>query len=414
MEAVVWWLIGLVAVAVGIAAFFYWRKQQYIKSLEALGWQWIETPDLGITVGLNVPPFGVGFGRRVDDQVIGRSRSGVPFQAFRYWSDSFRSDGYVLAMRLPKSLPGLYAFPASTPRAGVTGRVVTTAPLQVVTTDLDFGTAAWQGMAGPMSTQPHDSKGRPLPVDLGIDHTNLVMLHAPRDAQDLAGAVEWLAGVHAGLTSSGAMGWDGPVPPTYLSFQGRDSWEYVPRDDSMLGYVEHSGGGHSHEAVDIVKSDNFGLPFIRLTHNWQTTHTRTDSEGRTSTYTENHTEHLCQFRTAFPFREMSVNWGIFGGNRVQFESSAFNEAFKVRCPIPRFASDVFHPRQLEYFMKHRPMPFAITPDGSIRLGAGDWQPGQIAWVSDFLRGFFARVPDFTWKELGVWPRPIPEIENYNA
>ena len=27
-----------------------------------------------------------------------------------------------------------------------------------------------------------------------------------------------------------------------------------------------------------------------------------------------------------------------------------------------------------------------------------------------LRGFFARVPDFVWQELGAWPRPIPEIE----
>ena len=57
------------------------------RALQQLGWFWNDKPDLRITAGLNLPPFGIGMNRNVKQQVMGRSRSGLPFQAFRYSSD---------------------------------------------------------------------------------------------------------------------------------------------------------------------------------------------------------------------------------------------------------------------------------------------------------------------------------------
>ena len=56
-------------------------------TLQRLGWFWNDKPDLRITVGLNLSPFGIGMNRIVKRHVVGRSRSGLPFQAFRYSSD---------------------------------------------------------------------------------------------------------------------------------------------------------------------------------------------------------------------------------------------------------------------------------------------------------------------------------------
>ncbi|MDO5735177.1 MAG: hypothetical protein Q4P15_01730 [Propionibacteriaceae bacterium] len=410
---VVFLIIGVAALVLGV---WLYQKHKYIKAIEAHGWTWVESPDISIAIGLNAAPFGIGFSRKVDDQIIGRGPSGVPFQAFRYVTDSFQSNGYVVSMKLPKSLPTVAAFQADLPRAGVSGALVASAPLHVVAKRPDFGQEFTAALL-PLLPSLRDSRQQQMVVDVGVDHDQLVMLHVPREPEDLALAVAWLEQVQQALTSSHALSFEGAPPPQHLSFQDRDHWVYQPRNDAMLGYVNHTRGGSSHAAVDIITSDNQGLPFIRLTHTWQTTYTTTDGEGRTTTHTQNHTEQICEFRTTFAFRAVSVNWGMFkgfGGNVVAFESAAFNQMFKVRSPVARFASDVFHPRQLEYFLRTGGLGFSIGADGLVQVEGGTWTPAELDRTSEFLHGFFARVPDFTWKELGAWPRPIAEIANYNA
>ncbi|MEO7587305.1 MAG: hypothetical protein ABIS84_04680 [Arachnia sp.] len=416
MNSVVIVLLVVIAVVAVVVGVWFYKKQRYIKAIEARGWTWVESPGIDITIGLNAAPFGVGFARKVDDQVIGRGPTGVPFQAFRYSSDAFRSGGYVLAMKLPKSLPPAAAFLPDMPRPGLTGALVASSPLHVVARQTDFG-REFAAAVIPALGGLRDSKQQPMRADVGVDHDQLVMLHVPREPEDLELAVAWLEGVQRALTASPAMAFDGTPPPQYLSFQDREHWIYRPFDTSMLQYVVHTGGGNNHAAQDIIVSDNQGLPFIRLTHTWDTTYTTTDAKGNTTTHTQSHTEHIAQFRTTFPFREVSVNWGMFGGfggNKVEFESAAFNQRFKVRCPVPRFASDVFHPRQMEYFLRTGGLGFTVDVDGAIRVEGGDWSPAELDRTSEFLHGFFARVPDFTWQELGAWPRPIAEIENYSA
>ena len=43
-------------------------------TLQRLGWFWNDKPDLRITAGLNLPPFGIGMNRIVKQHVVGRSR----------------------------------------------------------------------------------------------------------------------------------------------------------------------------------------------------------------------------------------------------------------------------------------------------------------------------------------------------
>ncbi len=400
-------LVVLVALA---AAGITWLvvRHRYIKSLEAKGWSWQGDVAPQLTAGLNNPPFGLGFDRDVGHHISGTATDGTPFRAFTYRSDQGRESDLVVTMPLPKSLPALWVF-SDQPRIGISGIRIADTPATVVTHHQEFGERALAAIRPHLQTQAAASEATST-LELSIDHGHLVMFDAPKDADQLEAAVAQLATIRRALITSSAMAFDGDEPPQHLSFHGRDHWVYIPRDDSYLARIRLTGGGFDHEARDVIVSHNFGLPFLRLHHHWKTRHTRTDAEGRTHTTIRNHDEYLCQFATSFPFRELSVNAGWFsGGQVVRFESTDFNRQFKVRASIPRFASDVIHPRQMEYMLASRGPDFSIEPDGTITVDGGRWFPDEIDAASEYLRGFFRNVPNFVWEELGCQRRPALEI-----
>ena len=359
-------LMLLLAVIAGVAVVIFgvwaFQRHQYIQSLKERGWQFVDRPDISVAFGLNHPPFGSGFQRRVDDQIVGRAGDGTHFSAFKYETSEWRSPGYIVRMPLGRSLQ----------------------PAQLASPD----------------------GGAPITVD----HDSIVLTGSPEGADELAASIETLASVRSSFLSSAAGQLEGPPAPEGLSFVGRPHWTYIARDDSYLDYVDATLGGFNHEAHDIIVSPNSRIPFVRLTHRWQTRSTRTDSEGRTHTTTHNHRETLCQFRTTFPFPALSVNWGIVGAWQ-RFEWEEFNSRFKVRCGDSKFASDVMHQQQMEYLMRANPPGFLIESNGVVRIGEGaDWTVDEIDWASSFLFGFFGHVPNFVWQQLGAWPRPVPQLE----
>lgn len=391
-------IIVLVLAAVGFGVWAYLRHR-YVQSLRAKGWEFINSPPLSIVYGLNVPPFGMGFKRRVDDQVVGKAADGTPFSAFEYSSSEWRSSGYVVVMPLPQSLPPatvIYGSESRLPELGeatVQGALRASAPVPEHAKHL-------AGAAGP------HLQGA---FQVIIDHSHLVLVDAPRSADELEAAIGQLAAVRSALLTSPLAGVNGPAAPRALSFYGRSHWEYLPHDNSYLNAVQATGGGYDHGAHDIIVSTNFGLPFVRLRHTWKTQHTRRDSDGKTHTEIRNHSEILCEFSTTFPFGDISVNWGLFGRSQ-KFEWEEFNRRFTVRTADSKFGSAVMHQRQMEYLMQINAPKFQIS-GGNIRVGGGgDWLPANIDHASQFLHGFFGRVPNFVWQDLRAWPRPIAEIE----
>lgn len=390
-------LVVLILAAVGFAVWGILRHR-YVKSLEDKGWQFITSPDISIVHGLNVPPFGEGFNRKVDDQVTGRAQDGTPFSAFEYESSQWRSPGYVVAMPLPHSMPpGAVGEVADTSVPDV-GPFLEAGAFRASSPSYDYARQLASAVDGVL---------RPG-YRISVDHDNLVLANAPKEADGLEAAIEQLAAIRTAILASPVSELTGPPAPRGLSFYERPEWAYIPRDDSFLNAITVSGGGFAHEAHDIIISDNGGLPFVRLRHTWKTRHNRRVSNGNTRTVIRNHEETLCEFRTSFPFQDLSVNWGMFGMSQT-FEWEDFNRRFTVRTPNPRFGSDVMHQRQMEYLMQSNAPKFEIS-GGVIRVGDGDsWLPDDIDRASRFLHGFFVRVPDFVWQQLGAWPRPIAEI-----
>lgn len=397
----------LTGAAVGVA--FLARRAAYRQAIESRGWTYDTNPNVLVTRGLNLPPFGTGTQRRADDHIVGRSLTGVPFHAFEYDSTTYRCNKtYVVVCPLPHSMPEFYLMPPGVQnrehvRAGITATLFGDQPLLQVGHDQAFVQAATQALLPIITRLPAGV----LP-NVSIDHASIVFLGLPHEPDALAPCIEVVAAAAQRLAQPDFAGFTGEPVPAELGVHGRPGWVYRARDDSMLAQVRHDGGGQNHRAVDIFMDPSGPLPFINLVHHWETTRieTYTDGEGRTKTrtVTDHHQETITEFHPQFRFGDFSVNQGIFGRG-IKFESHDFNQRFKVKCRDARFAYDLFHPRMMEFMLAANPPGFGLS-DGRLDIDCRA-DPDSLAGAQRFLLDFFARVPNFVWENLGHQRPPVP-------
>lgn len=390
----------LAAIGFGIWAIM---RARYVSGLRKRGWEFVTSPEMREMGGLNCPPFGMGLGRDVDDLVRGTSSGGVPFRAIEYDCDGWKSDHYVVIFPLPSPMPHVHATPAS--RASRNPWLPTGGQAQVgghVVRGADPGCAQQVGaiMAGNAALANYE---------MSVDHANFVVFDVRENADELAKVVEAGAEVARGIANL-APQFPAQPAPQYVAFAHRPTWQYIGRDDTWLNSLAHNTSGHSHEAHDVVRGQDGPISFIRLEHRWKTTHT--DSKGNTST--RNHKEFLCEFRHEFPFGELDLGSNMLGirndRSGLQFESSAFNSRYRVRAASRKFAYDVLHPRMMEWLLSQDCPQFNFVGNGRIRVKGQRWDVAELDHNARQLRDFFARVPDFVWQNNGVWPRPIPAID----
>lgn len=95
----------------------------------------------------------------------------------------------------------------------------------------------------------------------------------------------------------------------------------------------------------------------------------------------------------------------FGGQDIQFESVAFNEAWRVESPDPRTAHAVLHPRLMERLLAPDARRLSIRIEGSDVLCwvSGRQQLEAIAAHATVLADVVGSVPRFVWQEHGYDP-----------
>lgn len=399
-------LIALVVVLVVllVVALLVIRRQRYVRALRGRGWTFDSRPALESVLDHRAPPFGLGFERSCDEAVSGTTRSGVPFRVFEYEAAEGgpRFDERVASLRLPLALPDLFVS-AGPSRPGVRQPLVPVDPaLQVRAADPGYARTL---LSGPVLAAVAAFGQAGHPVDLGVDGANLVAVGAPKDPDELEAYLDALAPVALALGPAALAPYAvPPVGPAY-AFYGRPDWVLVGRDDSLIDRYGLTTTGFEHTTEKVVRGSNDGLPVEGFVHRWKTqrTETTTDSEGRTQTrtVTENHDEVVAAVTLPFPFPLLSVDGG-WGGRRVRFESEEFNDRFKVRCDDARFASDVMHPRTMEFLLAAQPPGFRIE-SGLVRFQVGAHDSETLGFCADFAHEFFSRVPSFVWQNLQVTP-----------
>lgn len=398
-------LAAVVGIVVGV------RRHRYVSALRARGWVFDSRPSPQIARGLVVPPFGLGFRRGTDEHVSGRTRAGTAFQVFEYEA---AGDARVVCMPLGIALPELVATSPGQVRMGVVLPVRRMLPGGGMLLSADETYAddvlAVAGAAMAAFAARH-------PLSLAIDGDQLTQVGAPKDPDELEAYLEALEPVAAAIRGAHQRleRYRQPEPPQRLGFYHRPSWYYLPEDDGVLAAVAHTTGGSNHRTRHVVHGEFFpGAWFVALEHHWQTqrTETYTDANGNTQTrtVTDNHMEVIHEITLPFSVPDLEIVDDsrlrrLVKGRSLDFELSAFNQAYDVYCSVPKFAYDVLHPRQIEYLMAARVMPFSMS-GRTVRPRPLAHDAESIAFELDLLAGFFARFPEFVWQDLGVSSPPL--------
>jgi hypothetical protein len=397
-------LVTVAVLVLAVTAFLIIRRQRYVRALRGRGWSFESRPTLESVLDHHAPPFGLGFVRKVDEAVSGTTAAGLPFRVFEYASSEGgpKFDDRVASIRLPLPLPDLFVSSDGV-RNGVDADAVDIDPrFQVRAVDAAYArTALSGGVLDAIATFGQAGQR----VDLSVDGHQLVAVGAPKDPDELQAYLERLAAVAQAMDESSLAPYRIAPPPAGFGFYGHPDWLLIGRDDSLIAKYGLTTAGFGHTTEKVIRGSNDGLQIEAFVHSWKTqrTETYTDSDGRsrTRTVTENHREIISAVAMPFSFPLLSVGDGG-GGKKVRFESEEFNDRFTVRTGDPKFASDVIHPRTMEFLMVRQPPGFRI--EGNLMRFSVDKHDTQlIGFCADFAHEFFSRVPSFVWKDLQVTP-----------
>ena len=96
---------------------------------------------------------------------------------------------------------------------------------------------------------------------------------------------------------------------------------------------------------------------------------------------------------------------FFGGQDIEFESSQFNDAWRVKGPEGQFPYDFLHPRMMQRLLAPDVSGASITVEGSdvYLYRSGKQELAVIQPSLQLLSDIVAHIPRFLWLKVGYDP-----------
>jgi hypothetical protein len=195
-----------------------------------------------------------------------------------------------------------------------------------------------------------------------------------------------------------------------LALAASRGWSFAETDDRWVGAFTGAPfeRGHRRSARNVLTGRYDDRPFAAFDYRYYTTETSTDSEGRTSSREVSHTFSVVAVDVgcAFPALEVTPEGffqrmvGRLVNRDIELESEEFNRAFTVTCPDRKFASDVLHPRMMEYLLQHREAAFRFAGTHLLVVSNGSADIAQIDATLGYVDGIADLVPEFVWRAAG--------------
>jgi len=186
-------------------------------------------------------------------------------------------------------------------------------------------------------------------------------------------------------------------------------WSYAERDDRWCDAFSGSpfGLGHNRRSTNVLTGQYDGRRFVAFDYVYYTTETSTDSQGHTHTSEQSHNYGVVALDLGATVPPLQVTpEGMFSRmvgrltNRdIELESEDFNRAFTVTCPDRKFASDVLHPRMMEYLLQHRDSDFRFDRTWALSVDTGQSPIELVEPRLKVIDGVLDNVPDFVWREV---------------
>lgn len=202
------------------------------------------------------------------------------------------------------------------------------------------------------------------------------------------------------------------------AWAGRNGWSFDQgRDtavDERYSHFSLFNNGHTRRAKNTIRGtltiNQRPHPFLTGDYSYVTT--STDSKGRTTNTTHNHSILLI----TTPYRDLpgltirrehffDKIGSLIGFDDIDFEDAAFSKRFMVKSKDRRFAYDICTPRTIEYLMEHDRAkggaPAIQLEHGELLIyTSGQWAgPAQFEGAMRFAEGFIDRWPDHMLAEL---------------
>jgi hypothetical protein len=195
-------------------------------------------------------------------------------------------------------------------------------------------------------------------------------------------------------------------------------WDFAASDPSLVDRWRgqpFSAGGRKRQATDVLTGDLRGFQRQHRVTSFTYSYTE-DSGGRGQNELGSSTTHrfhvmVIDLPAPLPVLELTRE-GIgarfaeaLGGQDIEFESEAFNSAWRVTARDPKFASDIVRPQLMERLLR----PDATST--SFRIEADSlltWVPGASVLEAVGTRGrmmatFVESIPPFVWQDHGYDP-----------
>ncbi|MEZ5095319.1 MAG: DUF3137 domain-containing protein [Nocardioides sp.] len=185
-------------------------------------------------------------------------------------------------------------------------------------------------------------------------------------------------------------------------------WTWVERDDRWVETFADQpfGLGHRRSATNVVTGAYDSRQFVSFDYRYHTTETSTDSEGHTTTREVSLDYSVVAVDSGAAFPDLSVTpEGFFSrmigrltNTDIELESEDFNRAFTVTCSDRKFASDVLHPRMMEFLLAHTEASFRFDRRYVLTVSAGRASLADIDAALALVDAVLDRVPEFVWRQ----------------
>ena len=186
-------------------------------------------------------------------------------------------------------------------------------------------------------------------------------------------------------------------------------WAYTERDDRWTETFSGSpfGQGHNRRAANVLTGQYEGRGFVAFDYVYYTTEHSTDAQGHATTREESHRFGVVALDVGAMFPPLAVSpEGMFGrmigritGRDIELESEDFNRAFTVTCPDRKFASDVLHPRMMEFLLAHPESAFRFDRTWVLSVETGQADLAQVVPRLSVIDSVLDNVPEFVWREV---------------
>ena len=181
-------------------------------------------------------------------------------------------------------------------------------------------------------------------------------------------------------------------------------WRYEAEQPLLVDRFQGApfGIGSGRSAGNAVYGQHDGREFVSFDYEYKTT--SGSGENKTTT-THNFSVLAMSMGVSLPtltvdpenFLERFV--GRVTNSDIDLELEDFNRAFTVNCPDRKFASDVLHPRMMEFLLQHRDVGWRFERDSMLMVASGQRSIQQIDATLALMDQIADQIPEFVWKQV---------------